>query len=157
MAASALQLEVSPFLDVNIKALLLHNISTDLLLSLQISNAFKEYIDCVKDELRLNAGFTTLNFQLFAESFKRWRLGSPLVMAPVNPKGFDMNPSQSSVEFAIKAYKGDIIAMNVLGGGAFSLTEASSYLKKFYNIQYCVVGASSREHLHELIAILGKS
>lgn len=153
MAASALQLEVSPFLDVNIKALLLHNVSTDLLLSLQVSNAFTEYNNYVMDNLKLRVGFTTLNFQLFAKSFENWNLGTPLVMTPINPKGFDMNPSKETVESAIKTYSGEIIAMNVLGGGAFSVPESHKYLKLFNNVGLCVVGASSSEHLRELIDV----
>jgi hypothetical protein len=151
MATSALQLEVAPFLDVNIKALLLHNVSTDLLLSLQISNAFTEYDNYVKDNLKLRVGFTTLNFQLFAKSFENWNMGTPLAMTPINPKGFDMNPSKEAVESSIKAYQGEIIAMNVLGGGAFSVRKSYDYIKSFENVNFCVMGASSREHLLELI------
>lgn len=155
MVVSGLQLEVFPFLDANIKALLLHNVSTDLLLSLELSNAFNEFNNYVLDNLKLRAGFTTLNFRLFADSFEKWNLGTPLVMTPINPKGFDMNPSKESVESAIKAYPGQIIAMNVLGGGAFSIHESYNYLASLKNVKLCVVGASSREHLYELIDVFG--
>lgn len=154
MAASAMQLEVAPFLDLNIKALLLHNVTTDLLLSLNLSNAFTEYIDNVNDDLKLPAGFITLNFPLFAKSFEKWNLGSPLVMTPVNPKGFDMNPSRGAVESIIKTYSGDIIAMNVLGGGAFSVNDVKDYLSNFSNVKSIAIGASSEMHLKELIYIL---
>jgi len=150
LAKSALQLEVSPFLDVNIKAVLLHNVSTDLLLSLRIQTAFQEYLEYVKDNLNLDHGFVTLNFSLFKTCFDEWGLGQPLVMTPLNVKGFDMNPSKDVVEEDLNSYKGDIIAMNVLGGGAFSVNESYSYLKSFNEIKFCVVGASSREHLQEL-------
>lgn len=120
VAKSALQLEISPFLDVDIKALLLHNVSTDLLLALRIPIAFSEYIEYVKDNLNLNYGFVTLNFGLFKTCFDKWGLGLPLVMTPVNMKGFDMNPSKEVVERALNTYNGDIIAMNVLGGGVLS-------------------------------------
>lgn len=155
MATSALQLEVAPFLDVNIKALLLHNVSTDLLLSLKLSNAFDEFNNYIKDNLKLRVGFTTLNFQLFAESFENWNLGTPLVMTPINPKGFDMNPSKEAVESSLKTYSGEIIAMNVLGGGAFSVRESCSYLNSLNNVGLCVVGASSGEHLNELMEVFG--
>lgn len=156
MATSALQLEVAPFEEVKIKALLLHNVSTDLLLSLQVSNAFTEYIDYVTEHLELPVGFATLNFPLLARSFRDWNLGAPLVMTPINPKGFDMNPSKEVVESTIKTYSGEIIAMNVLGGGAFSIQESNDYLKKSANIKSCAVGASSREHLIELMNIFGQ-
>lgn len=157
IAASALKLEIAPFMDVNIKSLLLHNVSTDLMLSLQIQNAFTEYIEYVRDELKLNPGFVTLNFKLFKDSFDKWGLQEPLVMTPVNYKGFDMNPSKGSVESAIKAYKGNIIAMNVLGGGAFPPDVAYKYLMSLNKIKSCVIGVSSKEHLVELAALFGSS
>lgn len=153
MAASALQLEVSPFMDLNIKALLLHNVSTDLMLSLQVQNAFVEYIDYVKDNLKLNPGFITLNFKSFKDNFEKWGLSEPLVMTPVNPRGFDMNPSKESVESALKMYTNSIIAMNILGGGAFSIDASYKYLMSIDTIKSCVIGASSKEHLSELISI----
>jgi len=154
IAMSALRLEVTPFTDVSIKALLLHNVITDLLLSLQIQGAFSDFVNNVRDDIQLNPGFVTLNFELFKNSFEKWGFGEPLVMTPVNPKGYDMNPSKGHVESAIKSYKGEIMAMNILGGGAFSINEANDYLRSFNNIKFCVVGASSREHLRELMDVL---
>jgi len=74
-------------------------------------------------------------------------------MTPVNIKGFDMNPTQGDVESGLRAYDGTVFAMNVLGGGAFSIPEAASYVKSFDAIKKCVVGASSKEHLTELVQL----
>jgi len=156
LAKSALQLEVSPFLDVNIKALLLHNVSTDLLLSLRVPIAFSEYIEYVRDDLDLDHGFVTLNFSLFKTCFEEWGFGKSLVMTPLNVKGFDMNPSKDVVEKDVISYKGNIIAMNVLGGGAFSVNESYRYLMSLNKIKFCVVGASSREHLQELEEVFNR-
>lgn len=153
LAMSVLKLEVSPFTEVNIKALLLHNVFTDLLLSLGISEAFKEFENYVKDDLDMKPGFNTLNFSLLSNKFDEWGLDSPISMTPINPKGFDMNPSQTAVEDSIKNYKGQLIAMNVLGGGAFSLNDSYQYLRSLGCIDHCVIGASSREHLKELAQI----
>jgi hypothetical protein len=153
IATSTLQLEVAPFMDVKIKGLLLHNVMTDLLLSLHIPDIFIEYIRYVKDELRLKPGFITLNFHLFKNNLKKWDINPPLVMTPINPKGYDMNPSKEDVEAGINEYGGEIIAMNILGGGAFSPNNSYSYLQSFKGIKYCVIGASSENHLRELIKI----
>jgi len=151
MAMSVLKLEVSPFTEVNIKTLLLHNVFTDLLLSLEMSDAFFAYENYVKDDLGLNLGFDTLNFTLFSDRMEEWNIKPEFVMTPVNPKGFDMNPSKTIVEESIANYDGKIIAMNVLGGGAFSLEDSKSYLNSFKNIQHSVIGASSKEHLKGLV------
>jgi hypothetical protein len=157
VAISALKLEVAPFDGINIKALLLHNIITDLALSLRISDAFSEYENYVRDKLGYVPGYITLNFPLFRKCFEEWHLSSPLVMTPVNPQGYDMNPSRDIVENALKSYHGDIIAMNVLGGGAFPVTEAAKYLKSFDSVKQCVIGASSRNHLKESLMRLGEN
>ena len=150
MATSALHLEVAPFTHVKIKAILLHNVMTDLALSLQLEDVFFEYMKYCQEKLKIKPGFISLNFELFKNSFEKWNIKSPIVMTPINPKGYDMNPSKNIVERAIKNYDGEIIAMNIMGGGAFALNEVHSYLKSFNNIKFCAIGASSEKHLSEL-------
>lgn len=154
IAFSILKLEISPFTKVNIKAVMLHNVMTDLLLSLDAKDAFSDFISNIK-KLGLNYGFVTLNFPLLAHRFQDWELTSPLVMTPVNPRGFDMNPSITIVSEALRQHKGDLIAMNILGGGAFPLQESKAFLDSFENIKYCVIGASSYNHLRENKEIFG--
>ncbi|QUH22620.1 hypothetical protein HYG87_01970 [Methanobacterium alkalithermotolerans] len=151
LAMSILKLEVSPFTDVNIKSLLLHNVFTDLLLSLKIEDAFIKYESYVKDDLGIDPGLITLNFPMLKNNLDSWNIKPKYVMTPLNPSGYDMNPSKEIVEKNIVDYNGKIIAMNVLGGGAFTVKDSSDYLKRFININQCVIGASSGEHLKELI------
>ena len=153
LAISFLELEIMPFIDLNIKTVLLHNVFTDIFLSLELSDFIKTYIDYMKDTIGLNPGFITLNFDLFQRSFDQWNIKHPLVMTPINPGGFDMNPSKTSVELAIKKYRGEIIAMNILGGGAFSVNETYKYFRSLEKLNFCVVGASSKTHLQELIEV----
>ena len=145
---SLLSLEISPFTKVNLKAVLLHNVMTDLVLSLDAKDAIYDFTSNI-EKFGLNYGFTTLNFPLLSKRFDDWEISSPLVMTPINPKGFDMNPTLPIVSNAAKQYKGDLIAMNILGGGAFSLTESKKFLDSFGNIKYCVIGASTYDHLKE--------
>lgn len=153
LAVSFLELEIIPFMDFNIKTVLLHNVFTDMLLSLGISDCMKAYIDYVADDMDLNPGFITLNFQLFQSCLEKWNIKYPLVMTPINPGGYDMNPSKASVEAAIRKYPGEVIAMNVLGGGAFSVDNAHDYLISLGKLKFCVVGASSEKHLKELMEV----
>jgi len=156
IGVSFLKFEIAPFKDINIKTLFLHNVITDLLLSLKMKEVILEYIDYVKDDIGLKPGFITLNFKLFNNCCDEWNIHKPFVMTPINIGGYDMNPSKGSVETAVKGYNGKIIAMNILGGGAFSLGETYSYLKLFKNIDYCVIGASSEGHLRESIKVFSE-
>ena len=151
---SVLNLEISPFTKVNIKAVLLHNVMTDLFLALDAKDAFSDFISNIK-KIGLNYGFATLNFPLLTNRFKDWEIASPLVMTPVNPRGFDMNPSVGIVSDALRQYRGDIVAMNILGGGAFPLQESRTFLNSFENIKYCVIGASTIDHLKENKDVFG--
>lgn len=153
---SFLKFEIEPFRDVNIKALLLHNVITDLLLSLGVSKAFQDYCIFVEEKTEMKPGFITLNLKLLEHNFEKWNVKPQLIMTPINLGGYDMNPSKEIVEEAIKKHRGEIIAMNILGGGAFSPTDACAYINSFKNIKYCVVGASSNEHLKGLIDIFGE-
>jgi hypothetical protein len=151
IALSYLKLEVAPFSEFNVKALILHNVLTDLLMALEVSSAFSAFIEYVHDVLKLDLGLATWNFVLAKRNLERWNLRPAFIMTPVNIKGFDMNPSQETVEDALKEYDGDVIAMNVLGGGAFPLVASSSYVRSFNRVTRCVIGASSREHLAQLV------
>ncbi len=149
LALSFLELEIIPFIDLNIKAVLLHNVITDIFLSLGMSNCLKAYIEYMSDELDLKSGFITLNFHNFQSNINRLKIKPPLVMTPINPGGYDMNPSKGAVEMAINKYNGDIIAMNILGGGAFTIEKTRDYMKSLRKLKICVIGASSEKHLLE--------
>ena len=151
IALSYLKLEIAPFSEYSIKALILHNTLTDLLMALEVSSAFSAFDEYVNDVLKLDFGLATWNFSLVKRNLERWDLRPAFVMTPVNAKGFDMNPTKDEIEAGLREYDGTVFAMNVLGGGAFSLPEAAPYVKSFDAIQRCVVGASSREHLKELV------
>jgi hypothetical protein len=150
IALSYLKLEIAPFSGFSVRALILHNTLTDLLMALEVSPVFSAFDQYVKDDLKLDFGLATWNFALTKRNLQQWDVHPAFVMTPVNVTGFDMNPSQGEVETALKEYSGDIIAMNILGGGAFPLAASSAYVSSFDSVTRCVVGASSKEHLRQL-------
>jgi hypothetical protein len=150
IALSYLKLEIAPFSGFSVRALILHNTLTDLLMALEVSPVFSAFDQYVKDDLKLDFGLATWNFALTKRNLEQWDVHPAFVMTPVNVTGFDMNPSQGEVETALKEYSGDIIAMNILGGGAFPLAASSEYVSSFDSVTRCVLGASSKEHLRQL-------
>jgi hypothetical protein len=151
IALSYFKVEIAPFSEFSVKALILHNTITDLLMALEVSSAFSAFDQYVNDVLKLDFGLATWNFSLTKRNLERWDLRPAFLMTPVNVKGFDMNPTKDELEAGLREYEGTVFAMNVLGGGAYSLPEAASYVKSFDAIKRCVVGASSRDHLKELV------
>jgi hypothetical protein len=155
IALSYFKLEIAPFSEFSVKALILQNVLTDLLMALEVSSVVSAFIEYSNDALKLDLGLATWNFALIKRNLEQWNVRPAFVMTPVNVNGFDMNPSQGTVETALKEYSGDIIAMNVLGGGAFPLAASSAYVKSFDRVTRCVIGASSKEHLRELMDVFG--
>lgn len=153
IALSYFKLEIAPFSDFSVKALILHNVLTDLLMALEVSPAFAAFDEYVNDALKLDFGLATWNFALVTRNLELWNLRPAFVMTPVNVKGFDMNPTKEAVEAGLRDYDGTVFAMNVLGGGAYSIGESASYVKSFDAVKKCVIGASSKEHLAELAEI----
>jgi hypothetical protein len=149
LGMSMLKLEIAPFDKISLKGLLLHNVVTDLLLSLQLREGFETYVNFVRSKLDIKPGLITLNLPMLVKGLDVWNLKSDYIMTPINPNGYDMNPSKEQVETTLQTYKGEIIAMNVLGGGAFSVKDSYEYLKSIH-INNVVVGASSRENLKQI-------
>jgi hypothetical protein len=153
IALSYLKLEIAPFSEFNVRALILHNTLTDLLMALEIQSVCSAFDQYVNDTLKLDFGLATWNFSLVKRNLERWNITPAFVMTPVNFKGFDMNPAQEDVETGLREYDGAVFAMNVLGGGSYSVGESASYVKSFDAVKKCVIGASTKEHLAELAHI----
>jgi hypothetical protein len=151
LALYGIKLEVQPFKDLELEGILLHNVVTDLLLSLSVTETLQEFHNFIIDEYKVAPGFVTLNLPLLMERHKQMD-GSDLIMTPINPLGYDMNPDISTVETCLRNSKSKIIAMNVLAGGSVGIDKTASYLSKFENVEYACVGASSEGHLREIVS-----
>jgi len=94
VALSYLKLEIAPFSEFSVKALILHNVLTDLLMALGVSSAFSAFVEYANDSLKLDLGLATWNFSLVKRNLDEWNLHPAFVMTPVSINGFDMNPTQ---------------------------------------------------------------
>ncbi|HOO04865.1 MAG TPA: hypothetical protein PLJ11_09105, partial [Methanomassiliicoccales archaeon] len=150
IGVKGLDLEMSKYSDFDISGVLLHNIITDVLMSLDAETAFAGYFDRVQRRFGVKAGLITLNLPLLSSHLNQWGLEPSVIMSPMNPYGFDMNPSQEVVEEYVRGKKVRTLAMNVLGGGSVPLSEAATYIKGLGGVEGVVIGASSRKHMEEL-------
>ena len=157
MGVKALDLEMSKYSKYEIKGTLLHNVVTDLLMSLDTESAFNEYFDRVQKRFGVKAGLITLNLPMLVSQLDQWGIKPGMILTPLNPYGFDMNPSKEAVEQCVRNSNLDIFAMNILGGGSIDLDIASNYLKGLKGLNGVVVGASSRKHMEELATVFNCS
>lgn len=150
IGVKGLDLEMSKYSKYDIKGVLLHNVISDVFLSYDAKEALEDYMDVVKRRFGVNGGLITLNLPVMCDQLREWGIRPSMVMSPINKMGFDMNPSKEEVERCITDCQYDVLAMNVMGGGAIKLSEAAEYLNGLKGLDAIVIGASSKKHMEEL-------
>ena len=146
---SLIEIELSSFSKLEMGPVFLHNVLTDLALSLRIETIFHFYIEYIQKQYGVKGGFVTLNFPELLKYFKEIGLDQPLIQAPFNKTGFQMNPSIDSNITALKSFQGIFVAMTTLAAGFLGPREAYSYLSSIKNINSIIVGASTNDHLKQ--------
>ena len=127
---------------------LLHEIVTEMALALNLGWMFKSYIDFMLG-LNIKPGFETRNLPYLLDKFMKWGIDLDRItlVVPFNKVGFQMSPSQTDCEKALKSIRGtEIIAMSVLASGYLKLPEAVAYINDIPQIKGVVVGVSRDKH-----------
>jgi len=130
---------------------LLHEIVTEMALALNLSWMFKSYIDFMLG-LKIRPGFETRNLPYLLDKFMKWgiELDKITLVAPFNKVGFQMSPSRTDCERALKSIPGtEVIAMSVLASGYLKLPEALAYINDIPQIKGVVVGVSRDKHAYD--------
>lgn len=155
--STLIDVELLPFKGFNTKAVFLHNVLTDLALSLKAQNIFEFYMDYIKDNYGIIPAFGTMNFARLMESFDEWGIKKPLVMTSFNKIGFQMNPSREECERCLKEYDVEVLAMSTLAAGYLKPRNAYDYLFTLPNIKSFVVGFSTKEHAMDIVNLIKTS
>ena len=145
--------ELRQFRGLNIQAIFLQNIVTDLLFGLDARHAFTEFVDYAQRKHGIAAGFITMNLPGLTAYLRGSGIERPLVCASFNRSGYLMNPSRESYEAVVR--KGDqrFVAMSVFASGAVPPARAAEYVRQFDNIEAILFGASSREHIEQTVQL----
>jgi len=148
-----IDVELLPFYQVKKKAIFLHNVITDLAVSLNMKKIIQSFTDHVEKQYGVKPGLVTLNFPKTVNALKNWNIESPIIMTSFNPIGYQMNPSKDDCENFLS--EANVIAMNILAGGFLKPKESFEYISKL-GINSIVLGMSSKEHAKETIEIFQK-
>lgn len=130
-----------------LKSILLHEIITDMALSLNLEQFFKDYIKFM-EKSGVRPGFETRNFAYLTRKFSEWNVNFSkiTITASFNRIGFQMDPSKVECERALAHVQGaEVIAMSVLAAGYLSPLEAATYIRQLEGLTGVVVGVS-KEH-----------
>jgi hypothetical protein len=156
IANRLVDVELSPFYDLNIKAIFLHNCLCDLALGYQLTKALKNFDHYISKKYKVTPAFGTLNYPLFCKMLKDAGIEQSLIMTAVNKRGFLMNPSRVACEDAIRNNVNvyNVLAMATLASGSLKPEEAYEYLFTKNKIKHIAVGLSSKKHADETFKII---
>lgn len=139
-------------------SVLLHQLITDMCLSLGLGHIFRFYVDFMLDA-KLVPGFNTGNFVMLVRKFREWNINlkNVLIAAPFNKVGFQMVPSREDCEKAlVELPKPNVLAISILAAGYLKPEEAIDYIVQLPNIKGVAVGVSKEKHTNETFKLLSK-
>ncbi|MEM2567557.1 MAG: hypothetical protein QXH20_03690 [Candidatus Bathyarchaeia archaeon] len=139
-----------------LESVLLHQLVTDLCLSLGLERVFKFYIKFLS-KAGIIPGFNTGNFAFLVGKFREWNISFEdiVIAAPFNKVGFQMVPSKEECEKALESLpKPNVLAISILAAGYLKPEEAVDYIAGLPNIKSVAVGVSKEKHAIETFKLL---
>jgi hypothetical protein len=149
-----IDIELLQLKNTKINTVFLHDVITDLALSLNMKKIFEVFQEYLHENYKVNAGLVTKNFPRLINKLNEWGLEYSTVMTSFNKIGFQMNPSREECEKALDRFEGQVVAMSILAGGYLELNDAYQYILTQQKIKKIVVGVSSIEHARKTFGLL---
>ncbi len=141
--------EMRMFKGLNVRAVFLQNIVTDLLLGLGVKTVFVEFANHIRSIYGVEPAFNTMNLPQLVDFLLDCGIENPIVCSSINKIGYLMNPDKTSYEESIRTKPFRPMAMSILASGAVAPKEAIEYVASQKNIRSIVFGASSKAHIKE--------
>lgn len=140
---------------MNVQAIFLQNVITDLLIGLKMYDLFYEFVQYVEKRYKIKAGFITMNYTKLTDILiNSIGMNNPIICSNINKIGFRMNPSQKQVESKLKQNNSYNIAMSILASGAIPPKDAVTYIKSIDGVDSVLFGASNHSHIKETYKLL---
>ena len=141
--------EMKVFHGLKTPVIFLQNVVTDLLLGLQIKDAFKIFSDIVTSKYNAEPGFITMNMIRLLDTLEDVGIDNPIVCANINKIAFRTPGGLQAYEAAIANRRFRPIAMSIFASGAIPAKEAVEYICRQPKIESIVFGASSQANIRE--------
>lgn len=151
-----IDVEMKIYKGLNVKAVFLQNIVTDLILGFEIKEIFFEYCEYIKKKYNAIPGLITQNMPHLLNKLKEWDIKEVVICSSYNKIGYLMSPdvvsySEAAASNNPKDYQ--LMAMSTLASGAIPAKEAYEFINN-QNIQSVVFGASSKNHIAETVQLI---
>jgi hypothetical protein len=141
--------EMRMFRGLNIRAIFLQNIVSDLLLGMRAKPIVTAFAEHVRSTYEVDPAFNTMNMPRMVDFLEECGIRNPIVCSSINKVGYFMSPGVKEYESALRSKMFRAIAMSVFASGAISADEAIEYVCGLPNIQGIVFGASFKSHISE--------
>lgn len=149
-----IDMELKMFHGLEVKAVFLQNIVTDLLLGARARDVFIEFSKYVRVKHGLAPAFNTLNMPALVDYLQDCGIDNPIVCSSINKIGYLMSPNLEAYEEALKTKQFQPLAMSILASGAIPPREAIEYVTSLGNVRSIVFGASSRSNIENTCRII---
>jgi hypothetical protein len=141
--------EMRMFRGLNVQAVFLQNIVTDLLFGLGAKEIFKQFAEHVTSTYGVDPAFNTMNMPRVVEFLEECGITNPIVCSSINKAGYFMSPGVKEYEETLRTKAFRPIAMSVFASGAIPAHEAIDYVCGLPRVHGIVFGASSQAHIRE--------
>ena len=141
-------LEMKMFRDLNVRAVFLQNIISDLILGFGQGAVFEAFHKHVRNRYGVDAAFNTMNMPAMVELLESVDIENPIVCSSVNQIGYLMSPDRESYEALLREKQFRPMAMSILASGAVPVRDAVQYVVDA-GVESVVFGASSRAHIED--------
>jgi hypothetical protein len=149
-------LEMRMFAGLEIRAVFLQNVVTDLMLGLELQELLGEYCEHIRRKYNALPGLITQNMPHLRERLQQWGISDVVICTSINKIGYLMSPNVAAYQQALAVndpQRYQIMAMSTLASGAVPAREAYEFVNGL-NIQSVVFGASSRKHIEETMSLI---
>ncbi len=139
-------LEMKMFRGLNVQAVFLQNIITDLLLGFGLGEIFSAFNAHIRNKYGVDAAFNTMNMPALVKLFEGTDIQNPIICSSVNKIGYLMSPDAAAYEETLARAQFRPMAMSILASGAVPVKEAVDYVVDA-GVESIVFGASSKHHI----------
>jgi len=149
-------LEMRMFRDLNVQAVFLQNIVTDLLLGFGLGQIFKEFSNYIQEKYGVDAAFNSMNMPALLDLLEKAGVDNPIICSSFNKIGYLMSPDSDSYLQLLAEKRFRPAAMSILASGAVPVEEAVEYVVNA-GAQSIVFGASSENHIRQTVSIINEA
>lgn len=156
MMQMLIDVEMKMFRGLNVKAIFLQNIVTDLFLGFNAADIFVEYCNYIRKQYNVLPGLITQNMPKMKAKLEAWGIQEVVLCTSFNKIGYLMSPDIESYITASKnndPSKYQLMAMSTLASGAIPAGEAYEFINQ-QRVQSVVFGASSRKHIEQTVELI---